>query len=427
MSRTNPARTLRLDRLALAHNRVDYILDGVGGQGSARLASLLHWLPPVSGPAAELLRLGLSAWIADRSVERAKTPDRWTRHIEIAFPVEDPETWPAEQAQRLLRFLSNDRWTVIPYEATTPSTLEPLQTPLFPVEADAVDLFSGGLDSYAFAVSNDKEDRLSVAHWDMETLKGLQDRLHANLGRQPDRLRGFHVSAENTVELSSRSRGLLFLTAAIAVASAVGARSVTVPENGFVALNVPLTSARMGALSTRSTHPHTLSLVTDLLDALGVPVGLHNPFLYSTKGDITQPTLSNLPGLAMTVSCSHPVGERWQGDNRYGNCGYCYPCLVRRSGIEAANEGTDPTPYRHDPRTEAALSIRSTDRRADLYAVVARLTTPPHPRDLVRTGPLPRDVDADRIHDMRERSHLELQTMLDNGMTREVRRQLGLA
>ena len=114
--------------------------------------------------------------------------DRWARNIEIAFPVADPSTWPSAQTERLLRFLSNDHWTVTPYQANEQPTLSPSQLPLIPLQADAVDLFSGGLDSYAFAAS--KPDRLAVGHWDMLTLKGLQKRLHHDLDLSTDRFFG---------------------------------------------------------------------------------------------------------------------------------------------------------------------------------------------------------------------------------------------
>ncbi|MBF4161024.1 hypothetical protein [Nocardioides acrostichi] len=404
---------------------VKYTLDGTSHQASAKIKTLTAGLPSVDTPAVELFLAATAAWLADRSIPRNGQPDRWKRHINIAFPVTNPTTWPSAQTERLLRFLSNDHWTVTPYQATQQPTLSPSQLPLIALEADAVDLFSGGLDSYAFAAANPENNRLAVGHWDMGPLKGLQERLHDDLGRSPDRLRWFHVAVKESTEDTSRTRGFLFAAAAVAVAATLRAPTVTIPENGFVALNVPLTASRTGALSTRSTHPHTLTLIGNVIQALGIDVQLDNPWLYSTKGDITRAALTQLGGIAATVSCSHPT-ERWRGDATYSNCGYCYPCLVRRSGIEAATGGTDPTTYKFDPRTDVDITNPKTDRRADIYAVIARLASDPHPRDLVRTAPLPPDVDRERLQDMRERSHRELRTMLDNGMTAQVRRNLGL-
>lgn len=414
-----------LDPPSVDKGVVNYQFNEQPRQATATLNTLTRGLPRVEGPAVELFLAATAAWIADRSISRNLQRDRWTRHIDIAFPVTDPDAWPTAELQRLLRFLTNDQWTVTPYPAAVTPHLTPIE-PVWPLEAEAVDLFSGGLDSYAFAAATPDTTRLSVGHWDMEVLKGLQQRLHRNLGRNIEHLRNFHVGVANTADETSRSRGLLFATAAIAVATALNLPRLVIPENGFVALNVPLTPARSGALTTRSTHPHTLKLLTDLTQALGLPITVDNPWLYHTKGDITRHALIHPEDLADTVSCSHPTQGRWEGNAKYGNCGYCYPCLVRRSGIEAANNGKDPTEYRHDPRTEIAVTNRQTLRRADIYALVSRLATPPHPRDLHQTGPIPPGIDQDRLQDMRERSHDELTTMLNNGMTQQVRTNLGL-
>jgi len=415
-----------LDLPSVDKGIVTYTLNGQPRQATATLKTLTHGLPRVEGPAVELFLAATAAWLADRSISRILQPDRWTRHIDISFPVVNPDTWPSAELQRLLRFLTNDRWTITPYLATQPSDLTPIE-PVWPLEADAVDLFSGGLDSYAFAASEPNSTRISVGHWDMKVLKGLQQRLHRQLGRNVEHLRNFHIAVTGSAEDTSRSRGLLFASAAIAVATALDLPRLVIPENGFVALNVPLTSARSGALTTRSTHPHTLNLLTGVTQALGLAIAVENPWLYETKGDITRHAIANLDGLARTVSCSHPTEGRWEGNAAYGNCGYCYPCLVRRSGIETANDGQDPTNYRHDPRTETAITSRQTLRRADIYALVARLARDPQPRDLHQTGPIPRGIDLDRIQDMRERSHHELTTMLNNGITPQVRRNLGLS
>jgi hypothetical protein len=425
--------TVILRAVDIDKQEVHYSVNGRASRGTADLSNLTAGLPPVAGPAAELFFAATTAWLADRSIARRHQADRWSRRIEISFPVTDPASWPSRQLERLLRFISNDQWTVSPHQATTQPSLDTAQPWLTPLEADAVDLFSGGLDSYGHAVAHSTDTdtatngRLTVGHWDMPAIRGIQERVHATLGRNPGLRRDFRVAAADTTEMSSRTRGLLFLSAAVAVAVALRVRLVAVPENGFVALNVPLTTARSGALSTRSTHPYTLRLTADVLSALGLDITIDNPWIYATKGDITRAALPHLDTVATTVSCSHPNDDRWRGNAVYSNCGHCYPCLVRRSGIEAANDGVDPTEYRYDPRVDETIAGLGSDRHVDLYAVVARLATPPHPRDLVRTATLPPGIDADRIQDMRERSHGELSAMLANGMTAPVRRRLGLS
>jgi len=415
----------RLGRIEFDKNQVDFELDGVAAYAKTEFGDLLKGLPDAPAAAAELVHAAVAAWVADRSVSRAEQWDRWRRHIVLRFPVTDPRSWPTETLQDILRFISNDAWVIEPYEAATPPTFAVSQKTLAPDEADAVRLFSGGLDSFAYAVADGTHCVLSVGHFDMPTLRGIQQRLHRRLNPDSTRFRPFRVSRDDPSEKSSRTRGLLFATTAIAVAAATGVETVAVPENGFVALNVPLTPARSGALSTRSTHPHTLALINQLAGDLGLKVGLRNPWLYATKGDIAAEALKLPDAAALTVSCSHPTADRWQGDSTYRNCGYCYPCLVRRSGIEAANGGQDPTVYGHDPRKDKDI-YGSVNRRADIFAVVASLGRPPRHEDLLATGPLPPEINRDDLQAMRERSHDELSTMLTNGMTREVRQTLGL-
>ena len=57
-------------------------------------------------------------------------------------------------------------------------------------------------------------------------------------------------------------------------------------ENGFIALNPPLTENRIGSLSTRTTHPVVLSLLQEIVDRMGIRVSIHNPYATKTKGEM---------------------------------------------------------------------------------------------------------------------------------------------
>jgi hypothetical protein len=408
---------------------------------TAQLDTLFAGLPDPPQAAAELLVAAAGAYIADRSIHRPGKvgTDRWTRHITVQVPVADPEGWPADELAHLLQVLTNDRWTIEPY-AHPPLEVGTVQQQMQFDEPDSCALFSAGLDSYAHAVTTYQQGGtpLLVGHFDMEALRGLQQRaaraahvVSAGGARGAPLLRQMRVAtvpalyAGRNPEISSRSRGLLFAAAGVAVAAAAGLTTLNIAENGFVALNTPLTAARAGALSTRSTHPHLLDLLQRLLVRLGVDVKVSNPLLYATKGEVTRAALAaGDAALAGTISCGHPISARWQGDARYMNCGYCYPCLVRRSGIESVLDGTDPTTYRHDPRTDTELLTAGS--HADLFAIVAALGREPHPLDVLTVAPLPAEVDRTRLHDMRIRSHAELRDMLSNGMVLAIRTRLGL-
>ena len=108
-----------------------------------------------------------------------------------------------------------------------------------------------------------------------------------------------------------------------------------IPENGFIGINVPLTGARKGSLSTRTTHPHFIEQLSSCVRRLGIANPIVNPFRLMTKGEILatcqdQQTLRRLAGA--TLSCAHPEAARWVQEEQT-NCGYCFPCLIRRASM----------------------------------------------------------------------------------------------
>lgn len=420
----------------LRRDTIKVRVDGRVASARFRIRELLAGLPEPPPGASELLIAAAGAYLADRSLLRWHAADRWTRTIRLEVPATDPESWPAALFGRLLSVLTNDNWTVIPYKSADRPFLTDGQQHEFSPQADCVSLFSGGLDSYGHIVAlrADGKQPLAVGHWDMPTLKTFQERMFDSIdatARANGRLKQLHVATVPNLqdgaepEKSSRSRGILFLAAGTAVAAAAGLKRLDVPENGFIALNSPLTAARAGALSTRSTHPFVLFLVGELLAALKVDVTLQNPLLYCTKGEVVEAGLpAGGQNLASTISCSHPVGDRWRGDARYANCGYCYPCLIRRSGMERALLRGDPTEYRYDALADA--TIVNSGRKADLFALVAALSRPPQRADVRAVAPLPSGIDPSGLHEMRLRSFEELHAMMDRGLVPSVRARLGL-
>ena len=139
-------------------------------------------------------------------------------------------------------------------------------------------------------------------------------------------------------ERSQRARSIVFLAYGVLLATALkryhdGERvTVYVCENGFISINPPLTGARLGSLSTRTTHPLYITLFQRLLDAAGLRVTLRNPYQFSTKGEMLRACADQafLRGHAhTTTSCGR------YARNRYRHCGRCFPCLVRRAAFHA--------------------------------------------------------------------------------------------
>ena len=196
---------------------------------------------------------------------------------------------------------------------------------------------------------------------------------------------GSHVS-----ETTTRGRSIIFLGLGIAIADGLGAEALLVPENGLISLNVPLTNSRLGSFSTRTTHPHSMSLVRQLLLDLGIGVRLELPYRFRTKGEmIAQCANRQLldPSIAGTMSCSHPGANRFTMKNPTLHCGYCIPCLIRRAAI-SSSLSNDPTPYAVTDLAQPLSGQRQSDLRALKMALDRFAQRPPRLSDLLASGPL---------------------------------------
>ncbi|RYB94434.1 hypothetical protein EUA93_08815 [Nocardioides oleivorans] len=383
----------------------------LGKQAGARF--LDGWRAPRE--ALDLFLLGATTYCVDKTALRSAAADGWTRSLQVAIPVADPKRWRGTDIGSVLNFLTGDQWTIDVYEEPR-SPIEGLRrvpsevTPVGPV--DGVCLFSGGLDSLTGVIDLLEEDsnrRLClVSHNEGGQASTAQERLlHELRGHYgPDRLvskqlflrpaplnssqqRPLPHHRENT----TRARSLLFLTTALALAASVGPDTpVYIPENGFIGINVPLTRARSGSYSTRTTHPHFVNGLQEAVHRLGVSNPILNPFRLKTKGKILAETLNPelLKRLAPhSVSCSHPEAARYV-QKRQGNCGYCFPCLIRRASMAHVGWDTDPQHnYAWDALTGEELLDKSTARSADLRAVINGAFNDRPDRDILRNGPIP--------------------------------------
>src|SRR3546814_17913306 len=95
------------------------------------------------------------------------------------------------------------------------------------------------------------------------------------------------VCSSDLTENTQRGRSFLFYSLATLAASAIDGRTtVDIPENGLIALNVPLDPLRFGALSTRTAHPHFIASMQRLIDALALDGELTHPYRHMTKGEM---------------------------------------------------------------------------------------------------------------------------------------------
>lgn len=367
--------------------------------------------------AVDLLIIAALVTAADTRISRsANAQDNWTREIDLHVPVSDPKRWTAhsELLQRMLGFLTGDRWRLSFHSRPAAyKDLVPVPKRLRMEEPTSVCLLSGGLDSFIGAIDllSAGEKPLLVSHyWDGMTSSHQAyciGRLEAHfpaISLMSLRSRvGFASDTVDSggVENSLRGRSFLFFALASLAADSLKRSCVLyVPENGLISLNVPLDPLRLGALSTRTTHPYYMARWNDLLNGIGVAATLVNPYRFHTKGAMVagckdkaflKKTAKN------TMSCSHPDAGRWQGESP-GHCGRCVPCLIRRGALKAGM-GTDDTAYKI-PDLAAAPRNSETAEGTDIRSfqvAIARLKKRPgiENRLIHQPGPLSDYPDAD--------------------------------
>ncbi len=387
-----------------------------------------HYLPgPVPDWAEDLFRVARAVFIADKYVRRTSARDRWTRRISLAVPVTEHERWQSAAVRThltaLLQILTGDLWNV-DFRPLTGHHVEEAMVSPDDLRASEVALFSGGLDSLSWAATRSRTDDsrplLLVMFREIGLLR-LQQRVYQAVERLDGARPVLMLPMSQTpagdgsgarLETSSRTRGLLYAAGAIRAATAHGVGTVHIPENGQLALNPPLTPARSAACSTRSVHPQTLRSLNALVTAVSdteSTVQVVNPLARLTKGEVCKVgrdaglTPSDLES---TLSCGKPPTRR-NGGPPIANCGVCFPCLVRRSGLLHAN-GTDNTRYEVLPWADDLPRERDVDWRALQRWLLGRYTL----TDVLTDTPLPSDMDPMVALDLIRRGRKELERLL---------------
>lgn len=345
----------------------------------------------------DLFIIGISVFALDKRIDRRKLPDCWTRNISVSIPVLGIERWKQTEElwNKTLTFLTGDIWDIHfrKCEKQFSKRENPNRKHLNLGGCNCVCLFSGGLDSYCGAIrllENGSKPCL-IGHNEYPKLRSKQGEFAETFQKlyskqevkfvsftanshAPKNLQGEPlVGTENT----SRGRSLLFLCAALSIAGILGQNvPVYIPENGFIGLNIPLTNSRKGTCSTRTTHPYFLNSFSEIIKSVGIHNTIDNFFAYSTKReivDLVKDTEAFKSHYKDTISCSHPCLARYneKGNNEYPiNCGYCYPCLIRKSSLMNAQDFK----YSFSAETKDFLnqygeSEKSNDLRAVISAV----------------------------------------------------------
>jgi len=312
--------------------------------------------------AIDLFLIAMSVYASDTRISRKQyAQDGWTREIDLYLPISNVKLW--EQNKQLLsnvlQFLTGDKWNFV--FRLRPSEFESLAHKVEPnlfTEITNISLLSGGLDSFIGAIDSLSrgEIPLFISHHNDAITSSAQNDciqvLKERFGDDSFYTVKSHVGFPKELfsggfEDTTRSRSFLFYALAILTASALsGQTKIVVPENGVIALNVPLDTLRLGALSTRTAHPYFIARLNQLLMNINIDAKIENPYRHMTKGEMIEKCcepqfLEN--HISLTMSCSDPKKGRWSGESPQ-HCGYCLPCLIRRASI-IKGFGHDETQY----------------------------------------------------------------------------------
>jgi 7-cyano-7-deazaguanine synthase in queuosine biosynthesis len=337
--------------------------------GASSLSTQLS--APLTTLEDDLLTLAAAIFAGDLAIKRGER-ERITRSIELIVPVVNLVDFTSriEELVDILYFLSNDNWTVrfVQRRGTAEGSIR------WPEGTGKTLLFSGGLDSFAAAVDelSQGEPLLLTSHYTANlTTRNSQEALFGHLSRAfPRKISRIAVRiggrktvtqtfpSDNEREATQRTRSFLFLSIAAICARRTGFRRlILMGENGQMAVNLPLTPARIGAFSTHTAHPQFVDRMCSFLSGLlRTQFTISNPFLYRTKGEcvaVLTASRRHKRAIPFSVSC-------WRSSRQaYSHCGECVPCYIRRIALEAHNVIIPE--YEKDPFNEGVASLPEDD------------------------------------------------------------------
>jgi 7-cyano-7-deazaguanine synthase in queuosine biosynthesis len=377
----------------------------------------LSLIPPEA--VQDLLVVAAAVYSLDKSVRRESTrgrwntDDNWTREYVVTVPVADPTSWigAANKLGETVSFLTGDHWEFCFEHRKTPLLSDALPRRARTLQADAVALFSGGLDSLIGSIDwlDGNEGRLALVGHSDPSVKGpkgdqggLVPRLLSGYDGRATWINVGVGNAPNGPETSYRSRSIVFIAIGALVAECVGKGTrLMVPENGTIAVNPPLSPSRSGACSTRTTHPQFLEGLQEVLAAVGLTSQIHNPYIFRTKGQMVEECTNRallLTCLGRAISCAKRSHRREWRRREATHCGRCMPCLYRRAALQKIGQdrgtdyGLDAIGGEVDPR---ANKIGSEDLRALLGFVSENMNVGEMEMLLVENGRLsPDDLEA---------------------------------
>lgn len=388
----------------------------------------------------DIMSLATMVYMADTRIERAvHGQDSWTREIELEIPVSNVEVWSPQIStiERMLKFLTGDLWKICltsrRWQFNNPEEVGEKSN-----KFDKVSLFSGGMDSLISTINlmEERENTLLISHAGEGLTKNAQENIVNKLDLlYPDVLHTWldlwmvfpnNYIPEGGNDNNTRSRSFLFIGYGIfAITGMDNVSELMVPENGLIALNVPLDETRVGSFSTRTTHPFYLSLWNKLLLGLGLNISVKNPYWDKTKGEMASECKSKdalYETMKLSFSCSSPGKARWRGLSPQ-HCGYCVPCIIRRAAMHKAFRMdetiyTETSIYEMQSKNAEGMGIQL---RSFQYAI-EKIKRNQNCAMLYihKPGPLPQDEEYLRkLADTYKRGLLEVNDFIQDSLAQE--------
>ncbi|WP_230779220.1 Qat anti-phage system QueC-like protein QatC [Roseiconus lacunae] len=412
-------------------------------------SKLLKSVRSPSDVSQDFLLVAATVYALDKLALRKDAENGWERQFRVTIPVKDSTKWSraSKTINQCVSFLSGDEWRFTFTERTNriirrKQRRRRSRIPPRYARGEFACLFSGGLDSLIGAIDaldQHKGQRIAlVGHHDPNiggVEKDQKQLLKALDAAYPNQCEPVFVGVGNSgksPEITMRSRSLLFIALGVSVASHLGdGTTLLLPENGTIALNVPLTPARRGSCSTRTAHPHYIDLLQTWLSKVGLNHPISNPLLPKTKGEsVVQCKNGTLLAkiAAQSTSCAKPGHTRWWKRRDADGCGQCMPCIYRRASLHAA--GIDNEPYGNDICTGEVEVANPKSEAADDFRACLSFLRANHPKEtiatmLLATGPLsPLEVlgHADTV----VRAMNEIRQLLRDKANPQIKRMAGL-
>lgn len=204
---------------------------------------------------------------------------------------------------------------------------------------------------------------------------------------------------------NQRSRSFLFIAIAIfAMSGTKNCNRLLMPENGLIALNVPLDCTRTGSHSTRTTHPFYLKLWNGISQSL-FGFSISNPYWNRTKGEMAAECL-NKDKLKVAIEKSFSCSSVNNANIRSGyaqHCGHCLPCIIRRAAMYHAFGDYDPSNYLYSEVNviEKDRGLVGEQLRSFQYAI-QKLKQNPNAKNVLIHKPGPLENNEEYLRELSE-------------------------